>query len=100
MGYEVVVKAGNSNGTSQLTKPLNFITADQFIIASPAQGTDVGGAVGVAFAVIIVIAMVVVIVYFLKEKRDRSLRQETRESDRLLREPFLHCQGPGQCDPG
>ena len=53
--YEVVVKAGNSNGTSQLTKPLNFITADQFIIASPAQGTDVGGAVGVAFAVIIVI---------------------------------------------
>ena len=55
--YEVVVKAGNSNGTSQLTQPLKFITADQFIIASPAQGTDVGGAVGVAFAVIIVIGM-------------------------------------------
>ena len=53
--YEVVVKAGNSRGTSQLTTPLKFITADQFIIASPAQGSDVGGAVGIVFAVLIVI---------------------------------------------
>jgi len=78
--YEVVVKAGNSNGTSQLTKPLNFITADQFIIASPAQGTDVGGAVGVAFAVIIVIAMVVVIVYFLKKRNVIVLSVKKPES--------------------
>ena len=94
--YEVVVKAGNSNGTSQLTKPLTFITADQFIIASPAQGTDVGGAVGVAFAVIIVIgnieifsfilltpcllAMVVVIVYFLKKRNIIVLSVKKPES--------------------
>ena len=30
--YELVVKAGNSKGTSQLTPPLQFITADKFII--------------------------------------------------------------------
>merc|ERR1719336_3461986 len=66
--YEVVVKAGNSQGTSQLTTPIRFYTADQFIIASPKQGPDVAGAVGVVFAVLIVIALVVVVVYFLKKR--------------------------------
>ena len=95
--YEVVVKAGNSNGTSQLTQPLKFITADQFIIASPAQGTDVGGAVGVAFAVLIVIgnaktverhcndvtpvvAMLVLILYFLKKRNIIVLSVKKPES--------------------
>jgi len=27
-----VVKAGNANGTSQLTPPLKFITADKYVI--------------------------------------------------------------------
>jgi len=66
--YEVVVKAGNSEGTSQLTAPVKFYTADQFIIASPARDTDIGGAVGIVFAVIIVIVLVVVVIYFLKKK--------------------------------
>ena len=30
--YELVIKAGNSNGTSQLTPPIKFITADKYII--------------------------------------------------------------------
>ena len=68
VAYEVVVKAGNSNGTSQLTTPITFIPADQYIIASPKQASDVGGAVGVVIAVIIVIALVVAVVYFLKKR--------------------------------
>ena len=30
--YELVVKAGNGNGTSQLTPPLQFITADTYYV--------------------------------------------------------------------
>jgi hypothetical protein len=30
--YELVIKAGNSNGTSQLSPPLQFVTADNFFI--------------------------------------------------------------------
>jgi hypothetical protein len=30
--YELVVKAGNANGTSQLTPPIKFVTADKYII--------------------------------------------------------------------
>jgi hypothetical protein len=30
--YELVIKAGNANGTSQLTPPIKFITADKYII--------------------------------------------------------------------
>ena len=32
--YELVVKAGNANGTSQLTPPIKFVTADKYIIES------------------------------------------------------------------
>lgn len=30
--YELVIKAGNANGTSQLSPPLQFITAENFYI--------------------------------------------------------------------
>ena len=30
--YELVVKAGNTNGTSVLSEPITFIVADKFII--------------------------------------------------------------------
>ena len=68
VAYEVVVKAGNSNGTSQLTTPITFVPADQYIIASPKQSTDVGGAVGVVICVIILIALIAAVVYFVKKK--------------------------------
>ena len=38
--YELVVKAGNSNGTSQLTPPLKFITADKYIIEAKGKDSD------------------------------------------------------------
>lgn len=30
--YEIVIKAGNSNGTSQLTPPLTFVTEENYIV--------------------------------------------------------------------
>ena len=30
--YELVIKAGNANGTSQLSPPLKFIAADEYIV--------------------------------------------------------------------
>ena len=65
--YEVVVKAGNGNGTSQLTAPLQFITADQFIIATPAT-SNVGGAAGIALAVLAVLGLVTAIVVVLRKR--------------------------------
>ena len=44
-----------SNEKLLLCPAARFYTADQFIIASPKQGPDVAGAVGVVFAVLIVI---------------------------------------------
>lgn len=32
--YELVVKAGNSNGTSQLTEPITFVTAENYIVST------------------------------------------------------------------
>lgn len=66
--YEVVVKAGNSNGTSQLTQPLKFITADEFIIATSPVRNNVGGAVGIVLAVFIVLGLVAVVIYVMKKK--------------------------------
>ena len=66
--YEVVVKAGNSNGTSQLTHPLKFITADEFIIATSPVRSNVGGAVGIVLAVFIVLGLVAVVIYVMKKK--------------------------------
>ena len=64
----MVVKAGNSNGTSQLTQPLKFITADEFIIATSPVRSNVGGAVGIVLAVFIVLALVAVVIYVMKKK--------------------------------
>ena len=35
--YELVVKAGNSNGTSQLTSPLKFVMAKNYIVQTTNQ---------------------------------------------------------------
>jgi len=66
--YELVVKAGNSNGTSQLTHPLKFVTADNFLIATSPVTNNAGGAVGIVMAVIIVISLIVLILYIMKRK--------------------------------
>ena len=42
--YELVVKAGNSNGTSVLSPPITFVVADKFIINTNGAhpSTDIG----------------------------------------------------------
>jgi hypothetical protein len=35
--YELVIKAGNRDGTSQLTEPLSFTLSDKYIISSSTQ---------------------------------------------------------------
>merc|ERR1712032_1317036 len=52
--YELVVKAGNGNGTSQLTAPLKFITGDKYILATSPVQSNAGGAVGIILAVLYV----------------------------------------------
>lgn len=69
--YELVVKAGNSNGTSVLTSPLKFITADEYIIATTAQKSSSSEAAGVVVAVIVVllvIGVLALVLYVMKKK--------------------------------
>ncbi len=69
--YELVVKAGNSNGTSVLTPPVKFITADGYIIATTAQQSSSSEAAGVVVAVIVVlvvIGVIILVLYVMKKK--------------------------------
>lgn len=77
--YELVVKAGNANGTSQLTPPLKFLTADEFIIATSPVESNAGGAVGIVLAVLVVIALIVALLFFMKRKNIIVL--STKKSD-------------------
>ena len=93
--YEVVVKAGNSNGTSQLTQPLKFITADQFIIATSPVRSNVGGAVGIVLAVFIVLGLVVVTIYVIRKKNLIVLSVKKPDSPSVAFEnPFYAVRDP------
>lgn len=93
--YELVVKAGNANGTSQLTAPLKFLTADEFIIATSPVQSNAGGAVGIVMAVILVIAMVVVVVYVMKKKNLIVLSVKKPDSPSVAFEnPFYTVRDP------
>lgn len=70
--YEYVIKAGNTKGTSVLTKSVRFITGDKGITASANHGNE-GNHMGVAVAVILAIIGVIVIVcgafYLLRNRK-------------------------------
>jgi len=67
--YELVVKAGNSNGTSHLTAPLRFITGDEVIIETSARaGSGASEVVGVVFAVLVICALLLLVLYVMKKK--------------------------------
>lgn len=87
--YELVVKAGNSNGTSQLTAPLKFITADKYIIATSPVQSNAGGAVGIVLAVVLVLTMVGAVLYVMKKKNMLLLHVKKPESPTVAFEnPF------------
>lgn len=94
--YELVVKAGNSNGTSQLTHPLKFVTADRYIIATTPMETNAGGAVGIVLAVILVLSMVFAVLYVMKRKNLLLLPAKKPESPTVAFEnPFYATREPG-----
>jgi len=98
--YEVVVKAGNSNGTSQLTHPLKFITADEFIIATSPVRSNVGGAVGIVLAVFIVLGLVVLVIYVMKKKNLIVLSVKKPDSPSVAFEnPFYAVRDPTNAEP-
>lgn len=90
--YELVVKAGNRDGTSTLTEPLSFTLSDKYIISASTHSSNfyfrnfckffsltkqivnisdnphVGVAVGVVVALILIICAVVGAVYILRKK--------------------------------
>ena len=98
--YELVVKAGNSNGTSQLTAPLKFITADKYIIATQPVESGAGGAVGIVMAVLLVLAMVLAVLYVMKRKNMIMLSVKKPESPTVAFEnPFYAAREQGGGPP-
>jgi len=94
--YELVVKAGNSNGTSQLTPPLKFVTADKYIIATSPVQSNAGGAVGIVLAVLGPQHGCSSALRDEEEEPASPECQEARVPHSRLRESLLqHCKGSG-----
>ena len=55
--YELVIKAGNANGTSQLTTPLRFITADKYIVHVYDNSATVAGALVAVLLLLLIAAL-------------------------------------------
>merc|ERR1719495_37877 len=67
--YELVVKAGNSNGTSHLTAPLRFATGDEVIIeTSTRTGSSASEVVGIIVAVLVICSLLLLVFYVMKKK--------------------------------
>ena len=67
--YELVVKAGNSKGTSHLTAPLRFITGDEVIIETSARtGNGASEVVGIILVVAVLLALFAFALYVMKKK--------------------------------
>jgi hypothetical protein len=67
--YELVVKAGNANGTSQLSAPLQFFTADNYFVETQNVYSPVPSVVGVVVAVLLLVPLIVVLVWLFKQKK-------------------------------
>ncbi|XP_074034870.1 Ig-like and fibronectin type-III domain-containing protein 2 isoform X1 [Leptinotarsa decemlineata] len=99
--YQVVVKAGNSKGTSTLTDPLKFTMGDKYITSAASQD-DQNGHVGVIVAVILALAVVTAIfagaVWFVRNKKMLGIKNSNGiafENPSYLREVNMdHIQVP------
>jgi hypothetical protein len=78
--YELVIKAGNANGTSQLTRPLKFITADEYIVETTQVYSQTPSIVGVLLAIILLIFMVGLSIWYFKGGRKLFLLPNSRSS--------------------
>ena len=68
IAYELVIKAGNANGTSQLTQPLKFITADEYIIETQRSAFD-ADLFGILFAITLIGVVLGIGVWYYNSKR-------------------------------
>ena len=64
----MVIKAGNANGTSQLSPPLKFIAADEYIVETRAADAS-PTVIGAVMAVLFITAMIIVGIWYYKSGR-------------------------------
>ena len=67
--YELVIKAGNANGTSQLTQPLKFITADEYIVETQRSYSQGPTIIGILLALTSIIVLVAFGVWYFTRQR-------------------------------
>jgi len=83
-GYEIVIKAGNENGTSQLTSPVQFFTTTNNYYVETTEGSLTSpwpSVVGSLLAVVLTGAAVAVGALYYKKRRDRDqFRAKTFEN--------------------
>ena len=64
--YELVIKAGNANGTSQLTPPLKFVAADEYIVENSIKVSKIPSMVGALLAVFLLVVIVALVIWYYK----------------------------------
>ncbi|CAH1112848.1 unnamed protein product [Psylliodes chrysocephalus] len=99
--YSVMVKAGNSKGTSTLTEPLKFTMSDKYITSAASQeGHDghVGVIVAVVLALVVVAAIFAGAVWFMRTRKMLGIKNSNGiafENPSYLREVNMdHIQVP------
>ena len=93
IAYELVIKAGNANGTSQLTQPLKFITADEYIIETQRSKFD-ADLFGILFAITLIGVLFGVGVWYYNSKRKLangvSSNTSTNSGARSFENPYFN----------
>jgi len=87
--YELVVKAGNANGTSQLTPPLKFITADKYVIEAKVY-SDTPSIVGALVAVLLLLLLAGGIFWYVKGRKTNLSNVFNNSGDRSFSNPFFN----------
>jgi len=92
--YEVVVKAGNGNGTSQLTKPVFFGLEQHKQAPLQQPGSSTQNSSGIVIAVLFIIAAMISVVFLLHKKN--LIVCIVKRPDRPIRieNPFKKPDGP------
>ena len=89
--YELVIKAGNANGTSQLTPPLKFITADEYIIETSRSYSQTPSIVGALLAVFLLVSLVLVAVWYYRGKKYPNSTSNTASAPaRSFENPYFN----------
>ena len=91
----MVIKAGNANGTSQLTQPLKFITADEYIVETSRAISQTPSVIGALMAVILLLVIVAFGVWYYKGGRkllitNNSPAQNRNNDTRSFENPYFN----------